>query len=390
MSILRRLQTFFIAFGLAMGLIFPVYAQFFVEWKEGMFIWFALGCLVAGACIGIINFWLLKKVLLVHLKEVAHVSKAIVDKDLTQRCKVKSQDTIGEIIHNVNLMADTLQATFSDINGVSTACSETIQHLSHKATGNTDKIRQQNDATKSALETMNQLHSEASDIQGHSQSAFDTTQATQQQADDSALRMTKAMSSMESLAQQSHEAADIISRLKQHGDQIGSVLVSIQEISEQTNLLALNAAIEAARAGEQGRGFAVVADEVRALANRAQQSTSEINTMIAQLQSDTENAVAIIESGASLSQAGLEEVKTTHQALSEILNNINHLESVNQAINHSVHGQLGNIERSKEDVETLMRLALSSTSIATQSKTVCDNLQGQISTLCKHVDGYRL
>ena len=101
MSILRRLQISFIAFGLAMGLIFPVYAQFFVEWKPGMFIWFAVGCLVAGACIGIINFWLLKKVVLVHLKEIAYVSKAIVNKDLTQRCQIQSNDTIGNIIENV-------------------------------------------------------------------------------------------------------------------------------------------------------------------------------------------------------------------------------------------------------------------------------------------------
>lgn len=390
MSILRRLQISFIAFGLAMGLIFPVYAQFFVEWKPGMFIWFAVGCLVAGACIGIINFWLLKKVVLVHLKEIAYVSKAIVNKDLTQRCQIQSNDTIGNIIENVNQMADTLQTTFKDINSVSSSCAESMSNLSAKSSSSSDKIRIQNSATESALEAINQLNTDAGNIKDQSQSAFDVTQTTKDQASESTLRMTKAMEAMNNLAEQSHDAASVISRLKSHGENIGSVLTSIQEISEQTNLLALNAAIEAARAGEQGRGFAVVADEVRALANRAQQSTSEINTMISQLQTDTEEAVSIIESGTSLSQDGLSNVQLTHQALSEILNSINHLDSVNNNIHQAVDGQILSVQRSKEDIETLMRLALSSTSTITQSKTVADNLKLQIQALCKHVDGYTL
>ena len=390
MSILRRLQISFIAFGLAMGLIFPVYAQFFVEWKPGMFIWFAVGCLVAGSCIGIINFWLLKKVVLVHLKEIAYVSKAIVNKDLTQRCQIQSNDTIGNIIENVNQMADTLQTTFKDINSVSSSCAESMSNLSAKSSSSSDKIRLQNSATESALEAINQLNTDAGNIKDQSQSAFDVTQTTKDQASESTLRMTKAMEAMNNLAEQSHDAASVISRLKSHGENIGSVLTSIQEISEQTNLLALNAAIEAARAGEQGRGFAVVADEVRALANRAQQSTSEINTMISQLQTDTEEAVSIIESGTSLSQDGLSNVQLTHQALSEILNSINHLDSVNNNIHQAVDGQILSVQRSKEDIETLMRLALSSTSTITQSKTVADNLKLQIQVLCKHVDGYTL
>ena len=265
-----------------------------------------------------------------------------------------------------------------------------MSNLSAKSSSSSDKIRLQNSATESALEAINQLNTDAGNIKDQSQSAFDVTQTTKDQASESTLRMTKAMEAMNNLAEQSHDAASVISRLKSHGENIGSVLTSIQEISEQTNLLALNAAIEAARAGEQGRGFAVVADEVRALANRAQQSTSEINTMISQLQTDTEEAVSIIESGTSLSQDGLSNVQLTHQALSEILNSINHLDSVNNNIHQAVDGQILSVQRSKEDIETLMRLALSSTSTITQSKTVADNLKLQIQVLCKHVDGYTL
>ena len=390
MSLLKRLQYSFIAFGLGMGLIFPIYAQFFVEWKEGMFIWFAAGCLVAGAAIGIINFWLMKRLLLVHLRDVARVSKAIVSKDLTQRCHVNSADTIGDIIRNVNTMADRLQETFQHIDHVSNQCSDTIEHLSSKAQGSTDKMREQHNATDATLSAMRSLQGSASDIQSHVNEAYEASDATLKQSLASDQRMATTLTTMNQLSEQSREASHMISRLKAHGDQIGTVLVSIQEISEQTNLLALNAAIEAARAGEQGRGFAVVADEVRALANRAQQSTAEINQMISQLQQDTENAVDIMEKGAQLASQGVSEVNEAQQGLSEIRDAASLIQKLNNDIRRQVETQIVDIESCNANVDTLMRLALSSTSITTQSKTVCDNLKGHIGRLCKDVEGYRL
>ncbi|GAA6135104.1 hypothetical protein NBRC116188_18940 [Oceaniserpentilla sp. 4NH20-0058] len=390
MSILRRIQLSFIAFGLAMGLIFPVYAQFFVDWKEGMFIWFAAGCLVAGACIGIINFWLIKKLLLVHLQQVAKVSKAIVNKDLTRRCSIESQDTIGNIIHNVNAMADNIQSSFSRIQQVTQSCTETIEHLDTKASGSSQKIREQNQATEATLSAMKSLHESASSINLQTEQAAQASQSSHDQAMESSDHIRNTMNLMTQLSQQSSDAANTISKLKRHGDKIGIVLISIQEISEQTNLLALNAAIEAARAGEQGRGFAVVADEVRALANRAQQSTNEINNMISELQEDTEAAVTIMDKGAKLASQGVEEVQGTQTSLNEILSAVQRIQAVNSGINAAVEGQVSDIEHCKQNVETLMRLALSSTSLTTQSKTVCANLKTQISHLHKDIEGYQL
>ena len=390
MSILRRIKLSFIAFGLAMGLIFPVYAQFFVEWKEGMFIWFAVGCLVAGACIGIINFWLIKKLLLVHLQQIAQVSLAIVNKDLTQRCDLKSQDTIGNITENVNNMADTLQTTFSNIQRVTQSCSNTIENLNTKASGTTEKTRQQNQATETTLAAMKSLHASAEEINGQTQKAFEASQSSYDQAMHASERIDTTMQVMQALNEQSQQAANTISRLKNHGEKIGTVLVGIQEISEQTNLLALNAAIEAARAGEQGRGFAVVADEVRALANRAQQSTDEINNMIGQLQNDTQAAVDTMGKGAQLALQGTEAVESTQSSLTQILEALSRIQKINTGIHGAVSGQVSDIENSKQSVETLMRLALGNTSISTQSQTVCHNLSKEINHLVNDIQGYQL
>ena len=105
-SILQKLSIAYLAFGAAVGLVFPFFAEFFVKWKPGMHSWFFLCCLIAGTLIGVVNFILVKVILLKKLKRIAEVSAAISDKDLRHTCTIKSEDMIGEIIDSFNLMSD--------------------------------------------------------------------------------------------------------------------------------------------------------------------------------------------------------------------------------------------------------------------------------------------
>ena len=112
-SILRNLGIAFFSFGLLMGVIFPFYAQFFVEWKPGMQRWFVIGCLLAGSIIGIVNYWLVNVVLLRKLRRISTVANAISNKDITFQCQIESHDVIGEIVNSFNRMALTLREMIS-------------------------------------------------------------------------------------------------------------------------------------------------------------------------------------------------------------------------------------------------------------------------------------
>ena len=114
-SILRKLLWTFLAFGLGMGIIFPFYAQFFVEWKPGMQMWFVIGCLIAGTSIGISNYFLTKVVLLSKLKSMVAVTKAISEKDLTRRCGIESDDMLGQMSNGFNLMTSNLHSVVQSI-----------------------------------------------------------------------------------------------------------------------------------------------------------------------------------------------------------------------------------------------------------------------------------
>nr|MVE67604.1 methyl-accepting chemotaxis protein [Vibrio cholerae] len=203
--------------------------------------------------------------------------------DLTQRLAVESKDEIGQICNSINLFIEKLQQMFIDVADSSKEIDRAVVHLSNQARSNLNTLNQHTQETEQAITAIEEMSASAGSIAQSADDAALLTERTNRYADESKQTVTEAVNSVNGLVNQVSSMAETITRMSEDTKQINSVLQVIGAIAEQTNLLALNAAIEAARAGEQGRGFAVVADEVRALASRTQQSTSQINDMLATL-----------------------------------------------------------------------------------------------------------
>ncbi len=331
-SILRHMMLAFLGFGLCMGLVFPLYAQFFVEWKPGLKLWFAIGCIVAGLTIGLANYWLVNLILLRKLRRIAAVANAISNKDVSRRCTMESHDVIGEIVDSFNAMTETLTTMVRRITDTAARLSNEAANLSQAVHHGHEQVRRQQHDTEDTADAMDEMTRRIQDVTRSAGEAASAAQQADQEADSGRRIVSRTITGVDELAGEVEHAAETVKALAQDSDNIGTVLSVIQSVAEQTNLLALNAAIEAARAGEQGRGFAVVADEVRALATRTQHSVEEIRTLVARLRQSGQEAVAALEANRAKARAGSEGAGQAARALDAIASAIGRISSMNEHI----------------------------------------------------------
>ena len=331
-SILRNLHIAFISFGLLMGILFPFYAQFFVEWKPGMQHWFIVGCLVAGTTIGVVNYWLVNILLLKKLRHISTVANAISNKDITHQCQIESHDVIGEIIDSFNRMAFTLRDMITQLNLITCQLSDSSHNLSAITKDSGNQIQCQQQEMQNIVTATGEMTHTIQGISGLAIQASDTAQDAQSNSESGSRVVSDTINSINNLAAEIERAASVTDLLAQESQSIGGVLDVIRSIAEQTNLLALNAAIEAARAGESGRGFAVVADEVRSLASRTQESTQQIQAMIERLQTGTNDAVSAMQISRQQAQQSVTQASTAGGALQAINAAVSTINQMNSQI----------------------------------------------------------
>ena len=259
--------------------------------------------------------------------------------DLTVRINTQSEDEIGELVYWFNQFMDKLQGVVKDVVEASLPLSNLAQNLR----GLTEETQRTIDVQqRSAQDAKHAVDTMSGSVEGvaHSaaQAASDANEATEAAGEGRQI-VQQTVSSIQQLADNVRETADVIGRLESDSNKVGSVLDVIKGIAEQTNLLALNAAIEAARAGEQGRGFAVVADEVRTLASRTQQSTEEIQSTIEQLQNAAHSAVEVMSRGTEQATNSVETANKAGSSLETITSTIGRINQMNEQIAHNTEDQ---------------------------------------------------
>ncbi|MEH6465281.1 MAG: methyl-accepting chemotaxis protein [Shewanella psychromarinicola] len=214
--------------------------------------------------------------------------------DLTSRLEIINHDELGDISHSVNNFIGYLQTMMLDISRSSKDITEGITQLNRQSESNSIALNNHSSETSLAATAITQMNSSAEAVANSAAQTASSTQQANEEAKASKINVVDASNSVIALVEDMNAATNKINTMSENTDQIVSILSVIKGIADQTNLLALNAAIEAARAGEQGRGFAVVADEVRSLASRTQSSTAQIDQILIRLQDDASSAVKVM------------------------------------------------------------------------------------------------
>ncbi|CAE6768758.1 methyl-accepting chemotaxis protein [Nitrospira defluvii] len=294
--------------------------------------------------------------------------------DLRVRIPVQGEDEVARLSQATNGLLDNLESMIGRVAVVTEQLASAAVELSATAvqiSGGTARLTSRASHTAAAVEQMNATVGQVAQNSGQ---AACLARETVETAQDGGAVVSSTISGMQLLATAVTSSSTIITELGKSSDQIGMIVRTIEDIADQTNLLALNAAIEAARAGEQGRGFAVVADEVRKLAERTTKATKEISDMIRQIQQDTRGAVDSMQDGTRKVAAGMELANRTGEALAQIVRMVSQSADMIQQIAIASEEQSTATQQIAADIENVAQVTKESAAGADESAKACQNL----------------
>ncbi len=310
--------------------------------------------------------------------------------DLTQLIAAKRNNEISDIIRSISSLQATMRDIISRISQASEQVAIESRHLHTNAgqiaSGTEDTANQTNTAAVASEE----MAATSSEIARNCLNAAENSNRASDTAKSGADVVRQTTDGMDRIARRVKDAAKTVEELGSRSDQIGQIIGTIEDIADQTNLLALNAAIEAARAGEQGRGFAVVADEVRALAERTTRATREIGEMIKTIQSETRNAVAAIEEGVSEVEKGTECSLRSGQALEQILLQINDVTMQINQIATAAEQQTATTGEITKNIQQITSVVQQTARSAAETASTSATLSGQSDELKRLVSQFKL
>ncbi|MDO4233674.1 methyl-accepting chemotaxis protein [Pseudomonas sp.] len=349
-----------------------------------------VGLLVIATALTLLFAWLLTRSITVPISQALEAAEEVAEGNLTRPIKVDGNDEAGRLLAAMAKMQDKLRDTLQRIAGSATQLASAAEELNAVTDESARGLTQQNNEIEQAATAVNEMTSAVEEVARNAVSTSEASRNATTSAGDGRDLVQETVSAIERMSGDVQATATLIGELANESRDIGKVLDVIRGLADQTNLLALNAAIEAARAGEAGRGFAVVADEVRALAHRTQQSTSEIERMIGSIQAGTEHAVDSMRNSTERAESTLNIAKGAGLSLDTINTAIVEINERNLVIASAAEEQAQVAREVDRNLVNIRDLSVQSATGASQTSAASNELSRLAVDLNGMVGRFRL
>lgn len=344
---------------------------------------------VSLALTALLSFFVTKSIT-TPISEALTVTERIAGGDLTKRIDSHGQDEPARLLAGLAVMQDSLRSTIHEIANSSTQLAAATEELSSVAEDATRTLHRQNDEIQQAATAITEMSAAVDEVARNATSTSEASNESASFAKEGRTRVQQTVSSIQAMTDEVVRTSQLVEGLADQSQNIGKVLDVIRAIAEQTNLLALNAAIEAARAGEAGRGFAVVADEVRALASRTHTSTQEIEEMIKNIQEGSSLAVSAMRSSADYTKHTLSEAQDAGKALEEIYSRSGLISDRNLLIATASEEQAAVAREVDRNIVTISDLSTQTAAGANQTSASANELARLATSLNNLISRFRV
>jgi len=349
-----------------------------------------VGLLVLASALTLLFAWRLIRSITLPIANALRAAEEIAEGNLTRPITVDGSDEAGRLLQAMVTMQEKLRDTLQSISGSAHQLASAAEELNSVTEEGARGLTQQNNEIEQAATAVNEMTSAVEEVARNAVSTSEASKSATTSAGDGRDLVRETVSAIERMSSDVQGTASLIGDLANESRDIGKVLDVIRGLADQTNLLALNAAIEAARAGEAGRGFAVVADEVRALAHRTQQSTSEIERMIGSIQTGTEHAVDSMRNSTERAESTLSIARGAGQSLDTINSAISEINERNLVIASAAEEQAQVAREVDRNLVNIRDLSVQSTTGANQTQAASNELSRLAVDLSNLVTRFKL